>query len=581
MPLSPEKLKEIFVAPGHVSEADFLSAKKRAETEGVALERILVEQGFVRDEHAGRSIADALDLRFLDISDTLLSPETLLLIPESVARQQETILLSRDKGHIKIATARPDNYEFIKLVEKRFRRPVEIYYATSLGIREALKYYKSDLAGRVAKLIGVFESEPENEEVPVKLVDLLLEEAYDERASDIHFEPRETSTDVRFRIDGVLHKVADYPISLHEKVVFRIKILARLRTDEHEAAQDGRFTYSARRGASGELLPEEDEKSFHERRLEGLFDVRVSVLPVTEGENIVLRLLAERSRRLNLEELGLLPKDLEKVKRAAAKPYGMILAVGPTGSGKTTTLYALLQLLNTPDVNIMTIEDPVEYHIEGVHQTQVNQKKNLTFATGLRSIVRQDPDIIMVGEIRDSDTADIAVNAAMTGHLLFSSLHANDAATAFPRLIEMGIEPFLAASSVNVIIAQRLVRKICSACRMSVVLSKEETEVLKADPILVALVRELGGTGDFSALRFYKGKGCPVCAHTGYSERTGIFEVMEVTKEFLPLITAKSPSSDIEAKAKEMGMTVMLFDGLTKVFNGITTLEEVLRTVRA
>ena len=388
-----------------------------------------------------------------------------------------------------------------------------------------------------------------------------MEYAHDNRASDIHIEPLENSVSVRFRIDGILHEAVQYPHALHDKIIFRIKIMARLRTDEHAAAQDGRFDYK-----------KEDAR----------FDIRVSVAPITNGENVVMRLLAESSRRLSLEDLGLSGADLEKIKRASAKPYGMLLSVGPTGSGKTTSLYAILQILNKPEVNIMTIEDPVEYNMEHVQQMQVNSKKDLTFATGLRSIVRQDPDIIMVGEIRDNETADMAINASMTGHLLLSTLHANDAATAFPRLMDMGVEPFLAASSMNIIVAQRLVRKICEKCKRSYFLSKEELNVLKSEPRLSMYIKKISGKNDFSKIRFYKGEGknCKSCGNTGYSGRIGIFEVMEIIEELRPLITSKASSDIIDKKAKELGMTSMLFDGLTKVSQGVTTLEEIIRATK-
>ncbi|MBU1159753.1 GspE/PulE family protein, partial [Patescibacteria group bacterium] len=401
------------------------------------------------------------------------------------------------------------------------------------------------------------------------------------KASDIHIEPLGNIVSVRFRIDGVLHEVANYPINIHEKIVFRIKIMSKLRTDEHSSAQDGRFDYAPHTDITDYNRSSRSVKSVAiSENQRHVFDVRVSVMPITNGENVVMRLLSERSRRLSLEDLGLWADDFEKVKRAASKPYGMLLTVGPTGSGKTTTLYALLQILNKPEVNIMTIEDPVEYDIERVQQTQVNMKKNLNFTTGLRSIVRQDPDIIMVGEIRDNETADIAINAAMTGHLLLSTLHANDAATAFPRLIEMGIEPFLVASSVNIIIAQRLVRKICEQCRQSYFLSQEEIDLIKSEPNLLNVVEQISGEKDISKIRFFKGSGCKTCNNVGYRGRTGIFEVMEVNDDIRPLIIQKASSDVIYKKAKETGMDSMLHDGVMKIFQGVTTLNEVIRVTK-
>ncbi|MBU2263501.1 Flp pilus assembly complex ATPase component TadA [Patescibacteria group bacterium] len=558
--INNDKLKDLLVPPGHISESDFDNAVQEAEIKKIPLTSVLVEKGLISDEHLGKAIADAFDYNFIDLKKAKIPNELLDIIPEIVVRSQQAVAFELKGNVLRIATTQPENYEFFKLLEKKSGYEIEIYYATAFGIEEALKYYKSDLGLRVKKIIEKLEKNSQAEEEIVNLVNLFLEYAHDNKASDIHIEPLNNIVSVRFRIDGVLHEVANYPISIHEKIVFRIKIMSKLRTDEHAASQDGRFDYKV--GSN-------------------VFDVRVSIMPVTDGENVVLRLLSERSRRLSLEDLGLWEADFKKVKRAASKPYGMLLAAGPTGSGKTTTLYALLQILNKPEVNIMTIEDPVEYDVERVQQTQVNAKKNLNFATGLRSIVRQDPDIIMVGEIRDNETADIAINAAMTGHLLLSTLHANDAATAFPRLIEMGIEPFLVASSVNVIIAQRLVRKICEQCRKSYFLSKEELKMIKSEPQLLNIIQKVSGEKDISKIRFFKGGGCKVCNNVGYSGRTGIFEVMEVNDDVRPLIVQKTSSDIIEKKAGETGMTSMLYDGIMKVFQGVTTLDEVIRVTKS
>ena len=559
MEISKEKLKDLLVRPGHIGETDFESVAKEAEKTKIPIEQILVEKGFITDENLGKTIANGFDYHFIDLKKVKLTDDFLELIPEIVARSQQAVVFERSKDILKIATTNPTNYEFVKLLEKKTGRRVEVYYATPFDIEEALKYYKSDLGEQVKNLIDDLKVNPQNEQNIVELTNLFLEYAHDNRASDIHIEPLENNVVVRFRIDGVLHEVVQYPKELHGKIVFRIKIMASLRTDEHAAAQDGRFDYGV--GPAR-------------------FDVRVSIIPVTDGENVVLRLLSESSRRLFLGGLGLLEKNLGKVKRATTKPYGMILVVGPTGSGKTTTLYAILQILNKPGVNIMTIEDPVEYDIEHVQQIQVNPKKNLTFATGLRSIVRQDPDIIMVGEIRDNETADIAVNAAMTGHLVLSTLHANDAATTFPRLMDMGVEPFLVSSSVNVVIAQRLVRKICEKCRMSYNLSKEDIKMIQSEPNFSKIMEQVFNKKDFSKMICYKGAGCKTCGNTGYFGRTGIFEVMKITKELRLLITSKASSDIINKKAKELGMTSMLFDGLTKVSQGITTVEEVIRATK-
>jgi type II secretory ATPase GspE/PulE/Tfp pilus assembly ATPase PilB-like protein len=334
--------------------------------------------------------------------------------------------------------------------------------------------------------------------------------------------------------------------------------MSHLRTDEQDATQDGRFDYT------------KDKVRF---------DVRVSILPITHGENVVMRILSEKSRKMALEDLGLLDEDLEKVKRAIDKPYGMILIVGPTGAGKTTTLYSLLLILNQLPINIVTIEDPVEYSVSKVQQIQVNAKKGITFANGLREIVRQDPDVIMVGEIRDNETADIAINASMTGHMLLSTMHANDAATIMPRLLEMGVEPFLMASSINIVISQRLVRKICSYCKILYPPHPENLEEIKrikdTPEFKLLMTRHFPGQR-IEDLKLYKGTGCKNCNHTGYLGRVGIFEVMEIDDDIRDLIIKKASASAIEARAVENGMISMFYNGVGLIFKGMTTFEEIL-----
>ena len=398
-------------------------------------------------------------------------------------------------------------------------------------------------------------SEEKAREIPiVKIVDTLLEYGYQNKASDIHIEPREDKIEVRFRIDGVLHDVVDLPKFVLDPVVTRIKILARLRTDEHRAAQDGKI----HKKLSGEDI-----------------DIRVSIMPITDGEKVVMRILSVRGRGFSLEDLGLLEKDVKTVETNFKKPFGMILATGPTGSGKTTTLYAILKKLNTRRVNISTIEDPIEYDMEGINQIQVDPRTNLTFAEGLKSIMRQDPDIIMVGEIRDDETASIAVNAAMTGHLVLSSLHTNDAATTLPRLLDMGIEPYLVASTVNVAIAQRLVRKICMRCIESYTVKGKELEKIKQR---IDLNKIMGK--EVKEIRCYKGKGCQTCHQSGYSGRVGIFEVLEMEDSIRDLIMQKANSDQIKEQAVKNGMTTMIEDGVNKALMGITTIDEILRVIQ-
>jgi len=388
----------------------------------------------------------------------------------------------------------------------------------------------------------------------IKLVDSLVDYAYDSRASDIHFDPTEDKLNVRLRIDGVMHGAFTFPKEIQEEIISRIKVLSGLRTDEHQAAQDGRFKFTASKDSKNKVK----------------FDIRVSVIPTYYEENAVLRLLAEQGQSFTLEAIGFSDHDLKIVKKAVTKPYGMILATGPTGSGKTTTLYTILKNLNTPEVSIITIEDPIEYSLEGVNQIQVNNQTSLTFANGLRSVLRQDPNVIMVGEIRDKETAGIAVNAALTGHLLLSTLHTNDAATTLPRLLDMGIEPFLIASTVNIAIGQRLVRRICPDCK-----TKKE--------LTAAEFQNLGNSLPPGVLgpnrTFYYGKGCKTCGDSGYLGRIGIHEVLEVTEAIRETITSHSSAMEIRKIAVKEGMTTILQDGLKKAEEGITSIEEVLRVM--
>jgi type IV pilus assembly protein PilB len=384
----------------------------------------------------------------------------------------------------------------------------------------------------------------------INLVDHLIEYAHESRSSDIHIDPVENGVRVRLRVDGVLQDAFDLPKKIKSEIISRIKVLAGLRTDEHQTAQDGRFRINF-----------EDS---------GPIDIRVSVAPTYHGENAVLRLLSDKAENFTLEKLGFSESDQEKILAAIKRKHGMILATGPTGSGKTTSLYALLKMLNTHEVSIITIEDPIEYAVEGIDQIQVNPRTGLSFANGLRSILRQDPDIIMVGEIRDSETASISVNTSLTGHLLLSTLHTNDAATTLPRLLDMGIEPYLIASTVNLVLGQRLVRKICSDCKTKKVLSKGERG---------SLVRAIPRAILDDAI-FYHGKGCEKCNDSGYQGRIGIYEVLPVDNLIREAFLRKASADEIKLIASANGgMTTMIEDGFHKAKAGITTIEEVLRVI--
>ena len=384
----------------------------------------------------------------------------------------------------------------------------------------------------------------------ISLLDCLIERAHEVRASDIHIDPLADKVRVRFRVDGVLQDVYTFPKAIHPEVISRIKILSRLRTDEHNATQDGR-------------LRQELSDNNH-------IDIRVSIVPTYHGENAVLRLLADKSENFDLKSLGFSETDRKKILAAMRKPNGMILATGPTGSGKTTTLYTIVKMLNSPEVSIITIEDPIEYAVPDVEQIQVNPRTGLTFANGLRSILRQDPNIIMVGEIRDSETANIAVNTALTGHLLLSTLHTNDAATTLPRLLDMGIESYLVASTVNIIIGQRLVRKICEHCKEEVAITPAMREGLKNAELLNLL--EAGSV-------LYRGRGCKKCNESGYTGRICINEVLVADDEIREAILRKASASELKKIAVKNGMTTMLEDGLQHAKKGETTLEEVLRVI--
>ncbi len=551
---------------GLVAAADFEEASVEAAKTERPLEAVLVDRNLVPDDYLGQLVADALGYPFVRVENQKIPDHILRIVPERVAKRSRIIAFGTDEaGRLKLAMSDPDDLELARLVEKKAGVRVLPHYATPNGIDSGIERYSRDLESAIKTIMeevrrrGAEEGEEEGEGATIRIVELILDYAYQNNASDIHIEPREKGMLVRYRIDGILHDVVTLPHDLLSPVITRIKILSKMRTDEHFAAQDGKF----QEVVGGERV-----------------DVRVSVLPVVDGEKVVMRLLAEKGKRFNLRDLGFSEADFRKLDRHIQKSFGMILATGPTGSGKTTTMYAVLKILNTRDVNIATIEDPIEYAIEGVNQIQVNLKTGLTFATGLRSIVRQDPDIIMVGEIRDEETAGIAVNAAMTGHLVLSTLHTNDAATTLPRFIDMKIEPFLIASTVNVIIAQRLVRKICSRCITSYDMARAELfEKLPADIANKFFPENARRRTDM--VKLYRGKGCDRCNHTGYLGRVGIFELLEMEDNIRDLIMKNANAKEIQKQAVANGMTTMLEDGVRKALEGVTTIDEVLRVAGA
>lgn len=557
MTISDEELYKILVGDGYITESDAKEAIAYSKQQKISLEQAVLQKDLISDENLGRLISDHIKVPYINVATMSIPMSVIKTIPENTARSQKILVFAKGPEGLKVAMANPQNREVVDMIVKKTNLPVQIYFSTEKDIDRAIRFYKSELQKTFDTLMGgqmqIGDATIRDDAPVAKIVDTLIEYAYDSKASDLHIEPEENDCLVRLRVDGVLQDALRLPRKMHDRIISRIKVLSRLRTDEHMSAQDGKMQIT---------LPDEQ------------LDIRVSLVPVVEGEKAVLRLLTSHFQAFGLTDLGMSKVDMTKVKDGFTKPYGMILSTGPTGSGKSTTMYAILKILNTREKNIATIEDPVEYQVEGINQIQVNVKTNLTFANGLRSILRQDPDIIYVGEIRDEETADIAINSAMTGHLVLSTLHTNDAATSLPRLIDMKIEPFLVASTVNVIIGQRLVRTICNKCKVS--------QIVKASDIKQQLNGELikKHLGSSEELRLYKGKGCQVCHSTGYSGRVGIFEILAVTPAIQKLINDKADSDAITNKAVAEGMTTMLDDGLDKVQRGVTTIEEILRATK-
>lgn len=560
MKITEEFLKKILVDPKIVSSEDFDSAKKEARIKNQALNDLLVETDLISDDELGSLIADEIGIPFVNLRKIKISREILDIVPEMVAKKRGIIIFDRTSKGLKAALSNPDDLEIREFIERKTGETVIPYFATERDVKEALRAYKKGLEEELEMLVGKTlkeleekKGQPEAISLPVaKIIDLILTSAWENRSSDIHLEPYSDKTILRYRIDGVLHDVLVLPKFCHDLLVSRIKILSELRTDIHETAQDGRFSL----GVGKEKL-----------------DVRVSIVPIEEGEKVVLRLLSEKVRRFNLDDLGLSEREMEIIENSIKKPWGMILVSGPAGSGKTTTLYGMLKILNTRKVNIMTIEDPVEYDVEGINQIQVNPKTNLTFADGLKAIIRQNPDIIMVGEIRDKETASLAVNAAMTGHLVLSTFHSNDSATTLPRLQEMGVEPFLVTSTINIVISQRLVRKICPKC-----IESYELPISKIESFLKEKILSRGAKGE--KIRLFRGRGCPLCQKTGYLGRIGIFELLEMKEPIKKLVMTRANASQIKEEAVRLGMKTMLEDGLEKMEQGITTLDEILRVTK-
>ena len=592
MHISDNTIEKIIYQNNLVDDERFAELKSEVERTKRPLQEIIVDQKIATDQQLAQLIGDYIGIPFITVNPKDVKDDILLKIPEHIARQYSVVLFDQEEnGTLHLAMEDPDDVQALNFIQKEIGYNIKVFLATKDNILAVLENYRGDVDKELDEVIAIQQDSQIDiqnvaeddfaEDSPIaQTVNLLLEYAIKSSASDIHIEPREDFVQVRYRIDGVLKEVNRLPRNVLGALVSRIKILSNLKIDERRVPQDGRFKISV---------------------VGKQYALRVSTLPIADGEKIVMRILDESNQAVTLENLGYWGRSLATIKEAMLQPNGMILVTGPTGSGKSTSLFSVLSELNTPEVNISTIEDPVEYKIPGVNQTQTNVKAGMTFASGLRALLRQDPNIIMVGEIRDGETANLGVQAALTGHLVFSTLHTNNAATCLPRLLDMEIEPFLIASTVKAVIGQRLVRRLCSFCRQQYQPDAEEiTSIremfgLKGDKDLPyihkletqAVSEKLGGdapmaTSDITIEKLWKhsDEGCDECYHTGYKGRMGIYEVLDISIAVQKQITANATSNEIQDEAIREGMLTMQMDGLIKSLRGITTVEEVLRVTR-
>ncbi|KPJ69876.1 type II secretion system protein E [candidate division WOR-1 bacterium DG_54_3] len=551
-----KSLRESLIKSGLLSEDQIKIAIEEGRKTGETLIKSILKKSLVEEDTLIAFLEKEMDFPRVDLSSYLVDKKIVNLVPYATARKYKMMPLFKVGDVLTVAMVDPFDILALDEVRTKSKCDVEPMVATSKDIEQAINQYYG-VAGSVETLIksiGPVEEElaptvpmgAPVEEAPIaKLVNILILRAVLERASDVHMEPTAENVRIRYRVDGLMHDVSTAPLYLHSAIATRIKVLAKMDIAESRVPQDGRF----------ELKTEEKD-----------IDIRVSSYPSIYGESLVMRLLDKGSVLFGLDQLGFSKNNLEKFEESIKRPYGIILVTGPTGSGKTTTLYATLNHIVTPEKNIMTIEDPVEYELPGIRQSQINPKAGLEFANALRSIVRQDPDVILVGEIRDLETGRVAIQAALTGHLVFSTLHTNDAVGTLTRLVDMGIEPFLTASSVAAAIAQRLVRTICSRCKIPFTPPKEVLEKVALD------------TG--KEYTFYQGKGCKNCRGTGYKGRTGIFEILLVDDKIRELILKKAPAIEIKQAAVQAGMKTLRDDGILKVIEGITSLDEVMRVTQ-
>jgi len=585
MQIDNEQLKSFIKDANLIDDIKLEKAFEQAQKNKEDLGDILLDKKLLDKNKLTELKAYISGIKFVDLTKERVDPDVLHMIPEPIARKNNIVAYSVEDDTLNVAMLDPGDLQTTDFIRKKTGLNVKSSLTTEEGMQAVLGQYEESLEkefkGLISEESDKIELKKESvgdtkksekdlkktaEELPtIKIVDSILRHAISQRASDIHIEPEEKDVIVRFRIDGILHDAMTLPKQITTGLVARIKVLSNLRLDEHRLPQDGRFT----------IKTDQYKVSF-----------RVSIIPVFDGEKVVMRLLRETSKVFSLEELGFWGESLKKIQDALKKTTGMVLATGPTGSGKTTTLYTVLDIINIPGVNISTIEDPVEYRMPRINQTQVRPDIGLTFANGLRSLVRQDPDILMVGEIRDSETAGLAINAALTGHLVLSTLHTNSAAGAIPRLVDMEQEPFLVASTVNVILGQRLVRRLCPDKKEEYKLSKKELETLGRGLDLDRMLKLLKDTkvvpskATWNDIKFYRpvpSRDCP----DGYKDRVGIHEVLNVTENIRGLITGSATSDEIEKQAKEEGMITMFEDGVITAARGITSLEEVFRVTSA
>ncbi len=581
-----KKLEDFLIKLGLINQRQLDLIKIQSAETGKSIENILHDMPEVPREELTKVIAVSSGLPYVDLKAKRIDKQILDLISKKIAEKYRIIPFGKVGDFLNVAMLNPNDIQSIEFIEKKTGLKVKPYLASEESIAKLLGQY-DDYSFEVETVIGDMQKQPEakaaegnkrdqaasaaaiTQDAPItRALNTILEYAAKSRASDIHIEPRDKDIKVRYRIDGLLYNTMSLPKHIHPALVSRIKILSNLKIDEHRVPQDGRF-----------------QLNLESREI----DLRISITPIVYGEKVVIRLLDKTSGIITLENLGIKGRAFRIIGESIKRPHGMILSTGPTGSGKSTSLYAILSKLNTPNVNIITIEDPVEYNVPGINQIQVNNGVGLTFASGLRSMLRQDPDIIMVGEIRDKETADLAVQSALTGHTVLSTLHTNSAASALPRLFDMDIEPFLIASTVNTIVAQRLVRKICEHCKVEYkatpALTKAIKSVLKdilpskSDP--EEKTKELGFDKlppmEEEAFKFYKGKGCEACKSTGYWGRTGVYEIFNLSPAIADLIISKASASDIQDQAIKEGMVTMRQDGFLKALAGITSVEEVVR----